>query len=234
MSGNHSFFRFVLGEIIKTVNMKKYYLHQLLLVGLLFLTHQVNAQIPAIDSMKVIPANPDSVDEIKVICYTTFPYGDCDLIDHSFTIEDNTITLSLNYTMGMAAYICHSVDTISLGYLNAGNYNLEANLTIDPEEVIEDMHSISFFVDEHLGINKIAHDILIYPNPFQDKLSIKTDGGVEQLEIFSIFGQKVISKNNLLSELTVNVSDLEDGIYLVILTDNKGNRYSNKVLKTKL
>lgn len=216
--------------------MKKQYLKQFILLGLLLLTQQTIAQIPAIDSLKIIPANPTADDEIKVICYTTFPSGDCELSTYSLTNQNNTITLNLNFTVGVATYICHSIDTLSLGYLNADDYNLEVNLTIDPEETIVDHKIMAFSVHESVGIKTIIDDshFSIYPNPFQNELSIGTDAMIEQLDIFSIFGKKVLSKNIIPSDKKINVSDLENGIYLIILTDAEGNQYSKKVLKTKL
>ena len=100
--------------------MKK--LKQAILPMLLMATQQVFGQIPAIDSLKFLPESPVAGDEVKVIIYTTFPYGDCDLASHSMNVQDGSIVLDLVYTMGAAAYICHSTDTVTIGLLEKGEY----------------------------------------------------------------------------------------------------------------
>ncbi len=196
---------------------------------LLFVGQQTFGQspIPAIDSLKIIHENG----ETKVVCYTTFTSGDCDLADYTIHNENNIITLSVNFTVGAATYICHSVDTISLGTLTPGDYDLEGNLTIGSSEVIVHQKTVSFTVGE-LNVGLIdAATFNIYPNPTQKFLSIESEKHFKQVEIISIFGQIVL--NAEMVEQTIDVSDLEEGFYFVRLTDEMGKQISKRMLKTK-
>lgn len=58
----------------------------------LFLGQQAFAQspIPAIDSLKIIHENG----ETKVVCYTTFPSGSCNLENYSLSNENNRCNLA--------------------------------------------------------------------------------------------------------------------------------------------
>jgi subtilisin family serine protease len=72
-------------------------------------------------------------------------------------------------------------------------------------------------------------NINIYPNPVKNEFTISDlsiTGGDSSLQIFNVSGKKVLEKTNLISN-KVDVSDLENGIYLVkIRIDNQ-----SKVLK---
>lgn len=215
--------------------MKERRLKQFIILGLLFLAQGATGQIPAIDSLEIIPENPTVNDEIKVVCYTTFPSGPCELSDHSFDIQGGSITLLLDYTVGGATYICHSVDTLSIGNLGMGDYELEAGLTIDHlQDTIFDTHTIYFSVESDLGIPETISNshLSIYPNPFQNELTIATNVVIDKMEIFSVFGQEITLAESGIQDKQMDVSHLENGIYLFILTDSKGNKYSKKVIKT--
>ncbi|MEN8137088.1 MAG: RICIN domain-containing protein [Bacteroidota bacterium] len=77
-----------------------------------------------------------------------------------------------------------------------------------------------------LGINKIDQSkISVYPNPATDKLIIDTKNEV-LIEIFSIKGLKLISKN-ISSKTNIDVSNFETGIYIIKST----NEYSISTMR---
>lgn len=216
--------------------MKTHKLKRLLIPGLILFSQQVLGQIPAIDSLRIIPENPTIADEIKIICYATFPSGSCDLQNHFLTVQGNQITLNLEYNPGAATYICSDVDTVSLGNLDAGDYELDVNLIIQPMDVIEDHETLFFSIGNLLGIreNSINFDVRVHPNPFNKELRIETDAIIEKVELNSISGQKVSKEINLAYDKGIDLSDLKDGIYLLTLTDNKGNKSTKRVFKSTL
>lgn len=204
----------------------------LLMAGFLLLANQVDAQLPAIDSLKLIPANPTTNDALKVVCYTTFPYGDCTTSNAHAELQGNAILLSIDYAMGMAAYICHSVDTIPIDNPGAGTFQLTATITINEQDVIEDAYSFTFQVDPYLGINEPnSANFQTYPNPFDNELKFKTSFPVAKMELRSMTGQPVYSAESLSENPDINLSHLEQGIYLITLTDSNGNACSKRVIK---
>ena len=78
---------------------------------------------------------------------------------------------------------------------------------------------------EHIGINEYENTFEIFPNPVDDKLYIKGEAAIEEINIFNITGVKVynevcLMKNN---EYMVNVNNLPEGIYVVNVTTTEGN-----------
>lgn len=214
--------------------MKTYKFKRLLILGLILFSQEVVAQIPEIDSLKLIPENPTIADDIKIVFYATFPSGSCDLGNHYVIVQGNQITLNLEYSPGAATYICSDVDTVSLGNLEAGDYELDVNLIIQPMDTIEDQDTLYFSIGNLLGISEStnAFDVSVYPNPFNEELLIETDAIIEKVELNSISGQKVSEKINLDYDKRLDLSDLKDGIYLLTLTDHNGNKSMKRVIKS--
>ena len=69
--------------------------------------------------------------------------------------------------------------------------------------------------------------IKVFPNPVENTLFIIGNSQYYDIEIFNLLGQKVNSK---LRSNSVDMSSLEDGIYLLKINDN-GNVYSKKIIK---
>ena len=66
-------------------------------------------------------------------------------------------------------------------------------------------------------------DLLVYPNPAQNEL--KLDLGVQMmnhLDVYDLSGQKVMSKSIESNELTLNISNLQSGHYLIQLSGQDG------------
>ena len=203
-----------------------------LMAGFLLLANQVDAQMAAIDSLKLIPANPTTNDVLKVVCYTTFPYGGCGINTTHAELQGNSIFLSIDYSMGMLTYICHSVDTIPIDNPGAGTFQLTTTITTNQQDVIEDSHSLTFQIDPYLGINELtAANFQAYPNPFDNELKFKTSFPVAKMELYSMTGQQVYFKETLFENPPVDLSHLEKGIYLVTLTDPNGNSLTQRVIK---
>ncbi len=203
-----------------------------MIAGLTLLTNHVCAQLPAIDSLKLIPANPTTNDALKVVCYTTFPSGSCILNGIHSEQQGNNILLMLNYSVGAATYICHSVDTISIENPGAGSFQLITTITTNEQDIIEDIDYLQFTVDPFLGLDELhSNNFVVYPNPVINELRFKTNFTVENLEIQSVSGQKIQLKESFSDSTPIDVSNLEQGIYLVTLTDDKGNQFTQRIIK---
>lgn len=204
-----------------------------LVAGAMALTSQVYAQAPAIDSLKLIPANPTSNDALQVVCYTTFPYGGCEVNNIHSEQQGNDILLILDYNMGMAAYICHSVDTISIENPGAGDFRLITYITTNGNDVMQDTDTLEFHIDPYLGLPEYeTTHFLVCPNPFGDELRLKTNFTIEKLEIYTVSGQKMELKEAPSSAFgNTDVSHLKKGIYLITVTDKSGNRFMQRAVK---
>lgn len=75
----------------------------------------------------------------------------------------------------------------------------------------------------------------IYPNPVENILHISNENDVfiEKFEIFDQNGKRVSYSDNVLpsSNLSIEMSQKESGIYYLVLTHNNGKKSNKKILK---
>jgi hypothetical protein len=67
----------------------------------------------------------------------------------------------------------------------------------------------------------------LYPNPANDIVSISTKNELKSVEIYSLVGQKVLTP----AQKEFNISQLNQGIYLVKVEDVNGNVSNQKLIK---
>ncbi len=84
------------------------------------------------------------------------------------------------------------------------------------------------------GISDVVADasgFSVYPNPGSGIFTLKTDGIIHSIDIYSISGGKVFSQTNINQSLytKVNLSALTSGIYL-IKANIEGKQYSRKLI----
>ena len=216
--------------------MRSLYLKSLLGLALLFSTTLL-AQLPSIDSLRITPNSPTGGDQISLICYTTFSSGDCELNNHTINILDTNIIVNFTYTVGDYPAICHSIYTVIIGNLNSNCYMLTANLSKNQETVIYDTDTINFSVGTvgivHYSNNK--NHFILYPNPIIDVVSIESNsslGNITKVELFSIFGQKLFTKENINNTKTkIDTKNLISGIYFLNITSDKQKYGTVKIIK---
>ena len=79
---------------------------------------------------------------------------------------------------------------------------------------------------ETTGVEPIeCNKINVYPNPAGDRIFVS--GDVAQIDIYSLAGQLILSEN----AGEVNVSHLNKGMYLVVVTDKVGKKTPVKIVK---
>ncbi|SKB43611.1 T9SS type A sorting domain-containing protein [Alkalitalea saponilacus] len=76
-----------------------------------------------------------------------------------------------------------------------------------------------------------AGDIAIFPNPVQNILNINAAEVISAVEVFNTVGSLVVSSVENSTEVTLNMSNLPGGIYLVKLTYADGTIAVQKVVK---
>ena len=73
---------------------------------------------------------------------------------------------------------------------------------------------------------------MISPNPTSDLIEIQSNsiGGLFSIKLRSIEGKEIMSKMTQLPN-TLNLSDLENGIYLLELSNDQGFREVKQIIK---
>ncbi len=76
-----------------------------------------------------------------------------------------------------------------------------------------------------MGIEEVITDNIsakVYPNPVSNDLNIECGEKIESLDIYDALGRKIISKENTPKSTTIDVSNLDNGIYILKLRTSKG------------
>ncbi len=91
-------------------------------------------------------------------------------------------------------------------------------------------------INQHItGINQvvdITNQIKVYPNPASNNLHILSSGDIIRIEIKNIVGECVKQFSVQNSDINIDVSDLENGVYFFQLNGNSGNA-TKKIIITK-
>ena len=77
--------------------------------------------------------------------------------------------------------------------------------------------------------NDLTSETVIYPNPAENVIHIKTDLQVHQMRLQNISGQTVRKLNGISKHHSMEVSDLPQGLYLLVLSTSKGI-FSEKII----
>jgi len=74
-------------------------------------------------------------------------------------------------------------------------------------------------IDEVNVIEKVK----FYPNPTDEKLQVMSyESRIENIDVFDVFGQKIMTDTFLRHAITINISHLPVGVYFVRITTEKG------------
>lgn len=185
-----------------------------------FIISNVQAQLGIINTLGIFPSNPYPYDSVKVVCSSTFSSGGCNLINSLVNINENNITVNALHIVGPLAYICQTTDTITLGLLNHGNYNVIYYLINDYNQVILDTAFINFNVQQSTGIeyNKQAVNVKVYPNPFDENTTLTIEKDINsadlRLVIYDVLQRQIVEfKDFVGNEIEINKGNLLKGVY---------------------
>ena len=151
------------------------------------------------------------------------------------------IWYSVDKTLIRKPNVLTGLDTLLKGVYVAVNPKLYFNPTIEwnlnPRDMFDSLgvHNCNCNLSntKHIENNVIAR---IFPNPASNQLFINTSMDVAQLEILNNNGQKMvadwtISNNNQIQMISVNLSQLSEGIYTVNLKSVTGQTISRRFIK---
>jgi len=110
--------------------------------------------------------------------------------------------------------------------LIAGNYYLEFYSSPNSTSYI---YPYSFNVQQSLSIDNISmNDIIVYPNPFSNQISMESKDNINEIFIYNYLGQLIKSfKNSNFNSIPIDLSDLENGSYVAKIHLSK----STKIVK---
>lgn len=111
----------------------------------------------------------------------------------------------------------------------------EGNTSPNPDQTINFYYEI---YDDGLAINKLPDDggFKVYPNPFTNQISVdcqNQNNGAISVRLLNVIGQQVFETTlqSALITQTINVPNLSDGYYIMLLQNEKGEIRSKKMIK---
>ena len=84
----------------------------------------------------------------------------------------------------------------------------------------------------NVGIGELGEmelDVSIAPNPTDGKFQIKTAQEINSIEVLDVFGRRIFYSEKNPTE--INISDFNNGIYFIRISDSKGNSVVKKIVK---
>jgi hypothetical protein len=181
----------------------------------LFITFNVLSQ-GSINGLQILPSNPATHHQLKVVATTAFNSGPCGMISSQYTVSGNTINVSVSHTLGMLTVICPSSDTIPIGQFAAGTYTLYYNLTTPNSSSVYDTDTLIFTVQNTTGIRTSSShpDPKVYPNPTHGIFYADVPEGYIA-SIINILGVRFPLNTLPGRHQEINIGHLPDGWYVV-------------------
>ena len=185
-----------------------------------------NLMAGPIDSLKIIPEIPTTNDTVKIISYTSFVTSYCSLDSSSVTLEKDTVNISAWHIVGPLLAVCNSIDTLTIGRLNFGNYELYYEILHSYSKRSYGIDTIAFtvqFPNNVRHIEKLSTKLKIYPNPATGNLTVSSVNFIIQnIALFDLTGNClfqdcVIDNQNY----TLNTSGFSPGVYLLKVETEK-------------
>lgn len=122
---------------------------------------------------------------------------------------------------------------------DAINYNGNSSV---PPAVLTALYNMSdhlpvlmnLIVDQEVGVNETSEPLqIVVSNPVDDKISVSVTSRhlLKQLNLYSMMGQTVIDQTVQGRNVTVDVSSLPEGIYILELIDRNNQLLRKKIVK---
>jgi hypothetical protein len=193
-------------------------------------------QNPYILSIEILPQNPSTNDEIFLATHVaTGNLGQ--YLGSTVDVTGNTVTVESCYYGGMATQPREYFDTISIGYLSSGNFNLSYTGYISSDNTNcnvqqSNNQDTTFFVEQFLSLDEVDTDeLMIYPNPTNTgDIYIKYQSSIESINIIDLQGNYLPLDYILLDDkYLVKFENFSEGIYLLTVSFASGKKIQKRI-----
>ncbi len=77
-----------------------------------------------------------------------------------------------------------------------------------------------------------AQNVKLYPNPVANELSITNAGEISKVHVINMTGKVVMNVNTTSSQIKIDVSSLDDGLYIVKMMGDNGKTKLERIVKS--
>ena len=85
---------------------------------------------------------------------------------------------------------------------------------------------------ESLSVSQIDHSLInIHPNPSSGEFNVRVRGEDLDFEVFNIIGQRILFGKLPVGDNSINLTDFEDGLFVLKLRGDGGETRSYKLIK---
>ncbi|PQV48225.1 putative secreted protein (Por secretion system target) [Jejuia pallidilutea] len=80
---------------------------------------------------------------------------------------------------------------------------------------------------------EFENSISVFPNPVKSTFQIKTDNNtkIANISFYDLLGKTIVKSANEISRNTYDISNMSSGLYMVRITDDKGNSVTKRLMK---
>lgn len=183
-------------------------------------------QVPIISSISHTPTNPTSVDAVTVIANVSDPEGRLGNIFLLWGITEDGLNnqLLMSGSDGVYASAIPANPSQTSVYYRVKAYDAEGQQALSSIS--------SYIVNPATNIpTETSKQVLIFPNPFNAFVQIEYPSSESYSVTFTnLIGQIVYSKTNVTGSLRIDCTDLQSGIYVLIIKNETG-RVIQKMFK---
>lgn len=184
----------------------------------------------------VSPTMPTETDTVSVIGSYIFTSAPCDVQYQNFTITGNDIYTYHYHCPGMLTVMCPGIDTLPIGVLPAGIYNVTANLFQGTYDSLGncsmytqiDVANYQFTVSTGTGVNQITK---AKPVVTLNKANIKISNLIAEYQfvLYDVAGKEIISRKVSSTDNDFSIS-VESGVYFYSLRANGAQKFTGKLI----
>ena len=107
-------------------------------------------------------------------------------------------------------------------YATPGTYDV--SLTVTNAFGFDELVQVGYIYVGGVGVDELSQNsIRVYPNPVKDVLTIESVSNIQQVQIYNITGQVVLTTQTSSKSVTMNTSLLKSGIYFLKVKTDSGS-----------
>ncbi len=182
--------------------------------------------VPDFYSESVLSTNNEIVFTGNHVDTAGFPFPDFELIKAD---------TSFSYICNSNEILLQEYSPIEYGFFNISNVSSE----VLPSSLSDIVFPVSDYIPQYgscddstlLSISDNSQrELLIYPNPTKDKITIQDNFIADSFQLFDLTGELLKNENVSTSKFEIDLSNYSNGIYFLTLI-GKGNQIHKKIIK---